>query len=489
MQEYITKFPDRVRHEIVQPTVGNAFQYACFRGKLDLVKTLYNTIKPDVFEDNEINLNSFFLACQGGHIDVIRYLHEEAGCPFNLVEKNWKTNGLYWAVRRGHLELVKFLSTKLNIKEIYSTENKRTYLHLACEYGQVDIVEYLHREVDLDLRQKDSHDKTGFFVAILNGHLNVVTYLHEAGENLSQKFDEGGNTPFLVACERGYFELVEYMLAHVKLTDEVKHFGDTSLHAACEGGSLEIVKTLLSKGVDINAVDTPLASKRGHLQIVKLLHERQANMTAANELAHTPFSDAILCGKLNVVKYYVLKVKVAPRDQEPLFLACKGGHVHMIEYIFRRFNYTTADLLKTNGHGVSPLMITSTVEAARYLALKYKVDFNTATLAGKTVLHHAATMGHYSMLEYLVKNAGVNINAQDAAGWTAIMDGCKANKLKSIEVLKALGADTSIVNKEEGYNLRQVGETVEDLKIRVYLNCENLDGHEDITFEGRTLGK
>ena len=61
-------------------------------------------------------------------------------------------------------------------------------------------------------------------------------------------------------------------------------FGETALHSAAGRGHLEIVKLLIAKGADVNARrengETVLhsASVEGHLEIVKLLTDNGAEV-------------------------------------------------------------------------------------------------------------------------------------------------------------------------------------------------------------------
>ena len=77
---------------------------------------------------------------------------------------------------------------------------------------------------------------------------------------------------------------------------------------AAEKGHLEQVKTLVKKGADVNAKDqngqTALmaAAGRGHLEMVKLLIDKGADVNASDENGRTALMEAAMSGQLQIVE-------------------------------------------------------------------------------------------------------------------------------------------------------------------------------------------
>jgi ankyrin repeat protein len=86
-----------------------------------------------------------------------------------------------------------------------------------------------------------------------------------------------------------------------------------SMNSAADNGHLEVVKLLLEKVADITVANhngwTPLnsAADSGHLEVVKLLVEKGADITVANHNGWTPLNSAADSGHLEVVKLLVEK--------------------------------------------------------------------------------------------------------------------------------------------------------------------------------------
>ena len=98
---------------------------------------------------------------------------------------------LYYAVRYGLLDIVKFLvqwglwQTKNNTIDSTNTQNQ-TLLHCAAREGNFEIVEFLV-ESEADKESKDSNDETPLHHAARQNHLEIVKFLVASGANTKAK--------------------------------------------------------------------------------------------------------------------------------------------------------------------------------------------------------------------------------------------------------------------------------------------------------------
>lgn len=65
-----------------------------------------------------------------------------------------------------------------------------------------------------------------------------------------------------------------------------------------------------------------------------------------------------------------------------------------------------------------------------------------------TAMHWAADRGHQDILEWLITEAKLNVNAQDASGQTPLHYAYACGHQRVISTLLASGADESIVDQD-----------------------------------------
>jgi len=182
------------------------------------------------------------------------------------------------------------------------------------------------------------------------------------------------------AAQQGHLDKIKTILAnHPEYIEIQDQAGRRSLHFAANSGHIEIVKYLLSKGADIHAktkANTTVlhyAALKGSLEIVKLLVEKGVEIDIKNVQVTTPMYYAASGGHREVVQYLIDKgAKVDALDREegtPLHFAAKNGHTKTIEVLIEM----GADVNIKNSSGQTPYHAAITSghnETAEILAIK-----------------------------------------------------------------------------------------------------------------------
>ena len=250
----------------------------------------------------------------------------------------------------------------------------------------------------------------------------------------------------------------------------------TSLHLAAWNGNLEVAKLLVQHGAEIDAktnytgigifVDfdetmndltqglnqsTPLhfAARNGHLEIVKLLIQHGANLTATNvyydnDWKHTPADLAAQKGHFEVVDFLLQTewtnnglpgyLRILPS----LSIAACFGYLEIL------------DLMLQNGYDVNiesqynhetPLHIAAQsekFEIAKFL-LQNNADANAKTGYDLTPLHQVALNGDFEIAELLLQN-GAEVDAKSKDKETPLHTASDMAYPKVVEVLLKYGA-------------------------------------------------
>ena len=193
-----------------------------------------------------------------------------------------------------------------------------------------------------------------------------------------------------------------------------------SLHQAAIDGDIDKVKSLIAKGVDVNAKSgygnwTPLhvAARYGHRHVSEVLLNNGAEVDAEARRQVTPLFYAVSHGHKNVAELFIEKganvnVKIQLSQATPLYCASMDPHEELV------------DLLLSKGADVDAALFcaarTGHIVATKLLLTK-GANVNAKGENGLTPLHEAATYCRRSVAELLISH-GADVNVKDDSGMT-----------------------------------------------------------------------
>lgn len=379
--------------------------------------------------------------------DVNKYLeNEDLGSAVDTYDERYPV--MLIVASRGYLEMAQLLIDNCFGVDTTTTEAESP-LKEAVEAGHYDMCVLL-----LDNGAKvdgDGYGSSPICLAACNGHQNIVKLLVERGSKQIQE-------ACYEAITSGHLDIVQYLCSHEKFV-----MFKNAINGAAQYGHINILNYILEcNGVDVNYRNkngyTPLelASTNGHLEAVKMLVDKNANVTDSvfvqvikknkkkeldevlNVLVQNATEDVIKNFKtengntlLHLVFHHECFKKlmelcdidaVNTKGQTPFMMACKNGDEALIKMLARKANIRARD--SRNYPVIMYALRHGKVEFIESLLKKKVACKSIHTATGKTMLHKAVKSGNIQLVRMLFERELVAedvVNCKDNNGTTAIM--------------------------------------------------------------------
>lgn len=246
-----------------------------------------------------------------------------------------------------------------------------------------------------------------------------------------------GCTPLHYALKVGSESLTHLFLEFGADPNIKTNDGLTVLELAVESGSVSCVKLLISRNVqDIDHIALKRAIKSNSHEIAAFLTEQFWRLDLNYESGISPLLLAITMNHRELVQF-LLKLGSDPnlmnKNNTPLIQACNANRASLVQLLI---DYG-ADVNLSDSCGWSPLLFASVFgreSIVKMLISLPQIDLKTASSTGYTPLMGAVAQG-FESITYLLLEAGVDINAIDENGWSAIFY-CASNK--NPDILRSL---------------------------------------------------
>jgi ankyrin repeat protein len=427
-----------------------ALHIAAQYGHVAIVTALLGPSYLKHIEKNDI-FETFRLAAENGHLDTLKALLEE-NVFSNKLEIFSDTSVLYRAVKMGHLHVVEFLLDQPEMLSALQAKDDFSVFHVAAENADIDLVEFFLKKTASLLSEKDIVIALG--LAARKGYLNIVNALYTK-INFSELDKELQMLIYHLAAEKESLEIVQHCFKQSTMVDNISE-DNAVLYLASENGNPEIVDFLLEKmqiKTETGSQALYIASKYGHVNIVKKLMEYNPSFINVNEEGHSPLHIAAEMGHLSVVEYLLEKNPFLAIDTTnlgtALHLAAKEGHVDVINALLNKTPTAIIDIADRAGFTALHRAVQEGQSFAVETLLRQGASVNILTMTKKerlTALHLAVKNNNLFIVNTLLSVNPKIINDVTGKKATALHLAIENGFFYIVKALLENGASTTIKN-------------------------------------------
>ncbi|KAJ7440551.1 ankyrin repeat domain-containing protein, partial [Mycena galericulata] len=231
----------------------------------------------------------------------------------------------------------------------------------------------------------------------------------------------------------------------------------SSLHIAAAGGHIEIVRILLEKGANINAAggregsSLHIAAARGHTEIVRILLEKGANVNAAGGRDGSSLHIAAARGHIENVRILLEKganVNAAEGgDGSSLQAAAARGHTEIVGILLEK----GANVNSAQGLYGSSLQVAAAGGHTEIVGILLEKGANVNATGGedRSSLQAAAARGHTEIVRILLEK-GADVNAAGGRYGSSLHIAAARGHTEIVRYLLEKGADINAAQGRDG---------------------------------------
>jgi len=464
---------------------------ACCEGSVEDVQNCLKILNIDPNSQDGKGDTALILASRRGFEDKIRVLLD-AGAMVNVRNKKG-SSALIAAAMNGHLKLCQILLEHgANVND--ETESQDTAISLCVWQNHTEVCLLLMRH-GADISHVDKFGDTLLLDSARHGNVPVMRELLERKVDINHA-NKKGETSLIRAVLKGDAGAVQLLLDHnADLTPKVIPDGWDALMIAAKSHHVQIVKLLLDKGASVTSTDasgrscinllmeskprygTPnwdimervvrmacpldypanfgntlmcIAASHSALGLVDALVARGCDVSFGDPENHhrTALMAALMSKNPNITVVKLLLAKGSDIDDQddmglsPLMMAVVSEKPEIVELLLER----GASMVLLNKKGETALDLCLAKPNHNCLAI---LSSKAPKMSPEIRLLHAAQAGNVKdVLAILDEGKGVDVDAADSTGRTALMLSARAGHEETCKVLLSRGADVTLRDKE-----------------------------------------
>lgn len=457
--------------------LDKAFMYACIENDYRMIDELYNNSARSFLIDGQ--MNAIHGSVLRSNIDVVEFLLKIPATSPNEILRG--TTPIIIAAENNEIEIVKalvarddmnyhmtaagksplFIAAEKNFPEIVSLISKaknvdlnegdnrgNTPLSIAIKGGYKDIVEELAMLENTDINMKDASGENPLFLAVSLNKSDIAEILLSFEDINVGDLTNSKESCFLAACRNGNFEIAKLIYERSQILIKIADNTDTTpLIAASQSGNLQLVEFILEKIENVNDVDVENknafyhACEGGYIDIVKKLDERKSDKNIISLSSYNPFTIAVCFGRVDVVKYLIEDKEINKNiddwvGRNPISLTAANNQAEILNLILQKL--PEIDVNKADSNGMTPLMTAVNegyFDIVEILLKEKRVDLNAKNKKNQTAFEIAARVPNMINLFYQREDFVLSNDVLKSAAIEATKYSC----IQNLEIMKSKG--------------------------------------------------
>ncbi|XP_046552227.1 ankyrin-3-like [Haliotis rubra] len=413
------------------PVGLSALHLACLRGNMNSVHFLLNH-GARVNIKTEAGFTPLYFAAHEGQEDIVRLLLKAGADPCLSVKCGMTPLGI--ALSMEHVVVIETILSLCpaapplaNIDSDYLDTKPDEMLLRAAYSGDLDQVKMCIDELGFDPNKVTSiQGAKAIHLVCMKGHTAILNELLSRNASIHYK-SKRGIDPVHCAARHGHVDILGILLNHGACINNQSEDGMTPLYIACLENQAAFIETLLLHGADPD-----IAIKGDFICADVAVQERcvaalNTLLMWCNRLG--PFTPS--GQKMNYVE------EIAEKVQSKILTAI--GEVSLSQQM------EEFDSIRKLSSDVHRLILEEARKGNTNFLHTQLLQLNTPVPAARqlTPLHCASFAGHADTVDFLV-HAGVDLDKQTKAGFSALYLACQQGQVDVVEMLLRVGADPTL---------------------------------------------